>query len=294
MDLGNIRVLALLGFISIYTNSVNGITRRDDQPDSLYLSLGASPEYDCVGKLSSTLEGSAVLIAPDWVLTAAHNLVAASSATFTVNDVTYSSSQVFRNPGWNGNAFNGYDFGLVHLSTPVLNVTPATLYGGVAEIGQVATLLGFGMQGTGLTGYQNLDYQKRGCQNVIDGNFGNPAVLLGCDFDNPNNPADNGFGDATPLNLEGAVAFGDSGGGVFITEGSTTYLAGIISFIAASDGSANSDYGDVSGFGRISAATPWIMSIVPEPSTVALTAAGGIVFGWTCSRRKSQKVSREL
>jgi len=111
--------------------------------------------------------------------------------------------------------------------------------------------------------------------------------VLGCDFDNPHNAADNGFGSATPLTLEGCVAPGDSGGGVFITIGSQTYLEGVISFVASIDGNSNSDYGDASGFGRVSAFIPWITSTIPEPSASTLLVAGaglGMLFG----RRRRQ------
>ena len=63
---------------------------------------------------------------------------------------------------------------------------------------------------------------------MLDGLYN--SQVLGCDFDSPTNPADSTFGDSTPLPLEGLAAAGDSGGGVFITLGSTTYLAGLNSF----------------------------------------------------------------
>src|ERR1700710_2637645 len=113
-------VFVTLGiFASIIFNPAFGSTIRDDQPDSGYVDLGASPEYAAVGTFVNSwgYNGSATLIAPDWVLTAAHNLTAASSGTFTIGGVSYTSTQLISNPGWTGNAFGGYDFGLVHLSS---------------------------------------------------------------------------------------------------------------------------------------------------------------------------------
>jgi hypothetical protein len=265
-------------------------TIRDDQPDGDYIDLGGRPEYAPVGKFVNSwgYTGSATLIAPDWLLTGAHNLVAASSGTFTINGSSYTSSGLFLNPSWqSSNPMGGYDFGLVHLSTAVAGITPATLYTGSSEFGQTAAFVGFGLTGTGLTGYRTLDNQKRAFQNIIDGDFGNPAVLLGCDFDNPHSAADNAFGDPNPLRLEGSVAPGDSGGGVFLTIDSQTYLAGVISFVAATDGSGNSDYGDVNGFGRVSAFTPWIFSTIPEPSVSTLLAGAGLgMFFWRRFRKR--------
>jgi hypothetical protein len=280
MNMANGRLTLVLGLLvstALQPTALRSATIRDDQPDSGYLNLGASADYASVGLFVNSwgYTGSATLIAPDWVLTAAHSLDAASSGTFTINGNAYTSTALFRDPGWNGNVFNGYDFGLVHLSTPVVGVTPATLYTGSAEVGLTATYVGFGFTGTGLTGWKTLDNQKRAFQNVTDGNYGNPAILLGFDFDNPHNTNDNAFGDAFPLPLEGAVAPGDSGGGVFLTIDAQTYLAGVISFIAATDGNANSDYGDVNGFGVVQSQLTWILSVVPEPTTFTLLAGAG-------------------
>ena len=154
--------------------------RRDDVLDSSYLALGADGDYAAVGSFLNSwcYTGSGVLIAPDWVLTAAHNLVAATSATFTLNGTPYTSDQLLIHPNWqSGNSFAGYDVGLMHLTSSVSGVAPAVLYTGPSEIGQVATFVGYGFVGTGLTGYQTVDGQRRACQNMIDGDFGNSSVL---------------------------------------------------------------------------------------------------------------------
>jgi len=296
MKLGQDRLIALFGILAsalLPATQLWGITIRDDVPDSSYLALATSPEYDPVGIYTSNgpYSGSGVLIAPDWVLLTAHELFLASSGTFTINGMSYTSSQLISYPGWTyGKVIDDYDLGLVHLSSPVVGVTPATLYTGSSEMGLTGTYVGFGLTGTGLTGYQgSADFQKRACQNVLDGNFNEPSVLLGSDFDNPHTTADNWWGDPTPLPLEGCVAPGDSGGGLFITIDSQTYLAGIIAFVAAVDGNANSDYGDLSGAGRVSAFVPWIESTIPEPPASALLAGAGLaLFVIRCCHRTNK------
>ncbi|MEI9959753.1 MAG: trypsin-like serine protease [Limisphaerales bacterium] len=281
--------IALLGISTFfYSGTLSASTIRDDVPDSDYLDLGADAAFAAVGLFVNSwgYTGCGVLIAPDWVLTAGHMLDAATGGTFTVGGIDYTSTEIIKNPGWTGVPFNGSDFGLVHLSSSVTAIPPAMLYTGTSEFGQIGTYVGYGFSGTGLTGWSNTTgNEKRAFQNVIDGNFGNPAILLGSDFDNPHTTADNGFGSAIPLPLEGCVTPGDSGGGVFIQDGSQYYLAGVISFVANADASADSDYGDASGFGRVSAYIPWIVSTIPEPSTFALLAGSGLAMLF-CRRRK--------
>jgi len=275
-------------WLSLGAASALGATIRDDQPESSYRNLALRPEYACVGTFVNDwgYTGSATLIAPGWVLTGAHLFTGASAGTFTLNGASYPSSQLVSHPNWRStDKFAGYDFGLARLATPITSVTPAALYAGSAELGLAGTFVGFGMTGTGLTGYRTLDNLKRAFQNMVDGNFGNPTMVLGSDFDNPHSPADNGFGEPTPLTLEGAVAPGDRGGGVFVTLDGNFYLAGVTSFVAATDGSPNSDYGDFSGFGRVSAVGLWINSVVPEPSSFTLLGLGLGLLAWRSGRR---------
>ena len=220
----------------------------------------------------------------DWVLTSAH-LFIQSSGSFTIDGATYTANQLIRHPQYVfGKELQGYDIGLAHLTTPVSGIAPATRYTASLEPVSIMTFVGFGMTGTGLTGANRVDFKRRAFQNMADGDFGNPSVLLGSDFDNPHTAADNAFGDPAPLVLEGSVANGDSGGGVFLTTASQTYLAGVISFVAATDGSPNADYGDVTGFGRVSAFNIWINGIIPEPSALSLTGLG-VAWLWLFRRR---------
>jgi len=101
--------------------------------------------------------------------------------------------------------------------------------------------------------------------------------LLFVDFDQPGVPAESLVGDDTPLALEYLAAPGDSGGGLFITQNSQTFLVGVTSFIwGYQDETANADYGDLAGFTSTTAYAGWISSVtgvpIPEPSSGTLLA----------------------
>jgi len=253
------------------------IVMRSGANESDYISLANNSAYSSVGRLDCSTQDAAflasgTLIAPDWVLTAAHVFDHARKLSFSIGGETYVADRMIANPNWNGNVWSGYDIGLIHLSKPVKNVTPASLYTGTAELNQVDTTVGFGMTGNGASGGTKLDGQKRAAQNVINeidhsrlllSDFANPTSL---DSTNPGPGTNSGLnsldgltvGIAKTLPLEGLIAPGDSGGGLFITTRNGTYLAGVNSFVGSDFGTPNSTYGDFSGHTRVSAFTNWI------------------------------------
>lgn len=258
-----------------------GTIRHDIDP-SASLDLGAAAKYASVGKFDLTkwqpgFTASGTLVDDNWVLTAAHALEGTTSGQFTVGSKTYGVSKWITHPRWDGALRRGYDLALVKLDGSVSDVAPATLYTGKKELGAVATFVGFGRNGNGLTGATEFDGLKRAGQNTIDGTLGpeqwpqaptfrnklakNSRTFI-VDFDNPTKPADSVTGASGAVALEYLISLGDSGGGAFVDFGGGPQLAGVNSFAEIPDGIDDSDYGDVTGHVRVSTSAKWIRNIL--------------------------------
>ncbi len=268
-------------------------TIRHDVSNSTYTALAGG--YPSVGYMTwPGRAASGVLIAPDWVLTAAHVLddpVAAASYTFDFTPGApggdYTGLNKFVHPGWTGTLGEGFDLALLQLSTSVLGISPALLSDRTDELGRLATIVGFGLGGTGLTGATGSPGTKRAGFNVVDllgSNIGFSAAEIVVDFDNPDDASTNFSGSPIPHATELLPAPGDSGGGWFIDFGDgVDLLAGIESWGLDADGSLISNYGDAAGATRVSSQLQWIFdtSGVPpfSPTAVPLPSAAFMGLG---------------
>ena len=285
------------------------IVVQDDQNDLLYRALGSSSPFESVGRITGKTPtagflASGTLVAPDWVLTAAHVVDNAKSLTFSIGGQIYQVDRTVPYPGWNKDLWLGYDIGLAHLTKPVDNITPAQLYTGTGELNHSDTVVGFGKTGTGVLGDIKCDGVKRAAQNMIT-EIENKRLLV-ADFQNPQPPSIFSLSSQRSVPLGGLIAPGDSGGGLFINTPTGTYLAGVNSFIGSDFGAPRSIYGSFSGHTRVSAFHDWIQAEIrgddlyvpveketkapdltiypaPEPGSLLLLVAAGAML-WMSRR----------
>jgi len=294
---------------------------RDDRDDAAYRAYANQPQFASVGSYSTgSLFGSFTLIAPQWALTAAHVVDTDGDGDITdetiSNDTLRIGAQSRRptqlivpkgvngNPGWNGNINSGFDLALVHLDQPFTSITPAPIYTSFQELGKPITSVGYGQSGTGSNGATTASGTKRAGDNTVDqyNTFANGATALRWDFDEPAPRTSPNFsGSSVPLDLEYLIAPGDSGGGSFIFEDDTWYLAGVHSgtynlYNYPGATSNTSTYGDGALITRVAAYQQFIYSNIPDLATTAIpepASLGCCAFGMLLVGRRRSRCSRE-
>lgn len=283
------RILAGFAFVITPVVASTIIAPTDDPAVTAQMYRDEAALYPMVGKVGgSGLSGSGVLISDRWVLTAGHIAFRKTSGTFNVGGVDYTISRSITHPNYVFGS-NPYDLGLIHLSAPVTAVGAATMIqlGGPNSIlGREATWVGTGLTGTGLTGAQ-APLEFRAFTNVIDvigTAYGLTDTSFVADFDRPDGSTNSNplLSSPSATRLEGNLASGDSGGGVFITEGGIDYLVGINSYTGRFSSGAASSYGSISGATNLELFHSWILAetgitAVPEPNSLWVLCLGGIL-----------------
>ena len=243
---------------------------RHDVERAAFLELGRAPQLRPVGAMSlvgddQAARSSAVLIAPEWALTAAHTVdrpqrLERTRLAFGADTVRV--AEVILHPAYVATSATTVDLALVRLDRPVRSVPPATLYRGAGEARQRIVIAGFGfaLPGNTLAGDQTPPGTRHAGANVVDSVT---AVQLLLDFDGPTLPALNRMGAAAADSLEYIPMGGDSGGGAFVREPDGWRLVGINGNVDVDFERVNAVgwYGTVVRLARVATSAAWIDSV---------------------------------
>lgn len=224
-------------------------TRDPHTPDEQYVEFGES--FPWVVQISNTIDcqkckevhpqlASAVIIRPNWALTAAHVVKDTTENVIVIGEKRHEVTYRVWHRDFEEAKAGFHDIALCYTPTEFGLEFYVPLYKKTDEVGKAITIAGWGSTGTFLTGAGRVDGKRRAGHNRIDSEQN--AVLI-CTPARPKK-----------FPLEFMIAPGDSGGGMFIGN----ELAGINSFLAAEDKNPNGTYTDESAFTRVSLYVDWI------------------------------------
>lgn len=256
--------LHLLRFVVLWFSGITAAlagTRNPATADAEYVAFGAKFPFVVELKASAANNptklrvGSAVIIRDHWILTAAHVVQQTQNVSVVKNaDSVFPITHVMPHPEYKEDNIGYYDVALGYSPAPFNLQFYCPLYTDADEVGKAATIAGFGIHGTFNTGAVAFDGKRRAGQNLIA--RAEKGVLICA-------PRMTG---AFPL--EFIITIGDSGGGLFIGN----KLAGINSFLMATDGKPNGTYTDEAAHTRISLYAEWIENEI-EKYAAALSSA---------------------
>jgi len=231
--------LLLLALFAV-SSTASAIVIRHDLDGSKYL----VPTSEFPALVDMPGEGHGVLIAPQWIVTAAHAVTWQTEIKeVLINGVSRDVEHLVIHPGYikppqelidqvltTGDATllrvllaSSDDIALLKLTQPVTDVSPVALYEDDDELSQIAKIVGKGATGTGATGYGAHDSHRtelRRAFNKITSAHDRWFCYV--------------FDDApSALPLEGMTGNGDSGGPALIQVKDQWLLAGLPSWATA-------------------------------------------------------------
>ncbi|MFN2238737.1 MAG: trypsin-like serine protease [Thermoanaerobaculia bacterium] len=261
-------LLALLAASS----TASAIVIRDDVDDSKY----RVPPSEFPALVDMPGEGHGVLIAPQWVITAAHAITWQSQIKqITVNGVSRDVERLVIHPGykrppqelldqalatWDWTLFrvllsSSDDIALLKLAQPITDVSPVAINKSDDEFGQIITIVGKGATGNGVTGYEFGSPHRTELRRAYNKVTSAHDRWLCYVFDKPS--------DALPL--EGGSGSGDSGGPILIRAEKHWLLAGLTSWADPQSAIRTpGHYGQISCNVRLSHYKGWIESVISE------------------------------
>jgi hypothetical protein len=265
------RILLLVLVFAVSSTAV-AIVIRHDVDDSMY----RIPASEFPALVDMPGEGHGVLIAPQWVTTAAHTIPGhAELRQVVINGVTRDVERVVMHSGYktlpqelidqamaSGEAMlivvflaSSDDIAMVKLTQPVTDVAPVAIYNGSDEAGQIVKIVGKGATGTGATGHDPGGPNRtelRRAFNKITSAYDRWICYV---FDEP----------PSALPLEGVPGNGDSGAPVLIEIENQWLLAGLVSWKVVQGNVMTARpgrYGQINCNVRLSHYIEWIESVM--------------------------------
>jgi hypothetical protein len=263
-----ILVLSIASSVSVSGGDVAPrIVDGTQVPESTFPTVGRVKIVESLGDFDEVSMSTGTLIAPSFVITAAHSVRSAQfgrlftdpkNITFTLGGVDYAVTRYFVHPTeQNGIIINqeGFlDISILQLATAVPGVTPSPIMRQPPTVGSQMIIAGYGLTGSGLKGFDP-KHQTFPPQGSIQ--FGQaPLETLTPTL------IEWTFKQVAPPNNESDTAPGDSGGPAFIVVGGQNVLVGVTS----GGNSPTSAFGDQPFDTRVDIATDWIDSIISGKS----------------------------
>ncbi len=270
---------ALLTVNSLIATPVRAGILRHDVPRDEFVALGAQPAFRSVvaitrarsGQSTASVIGSAVLVAPRWVLTAAHVVDALDSASYrvTLDGDTVLIDSLVRHPQYHATKDSLYvDLALLHLVRALPREAVASLSTRRVTSGTAIVSVGYGRMAAANDPSATNSGSRHAFQNVIDtlGAGNAPRSFIGSDLDHPMDSTMSTTGSPQAMSLEGNINGGDSGGGLFVSDAGRWRLAGIAAMSSYDRErleafSRFGFYGSLSFWTRLDNQLSWIRSI---------------------------------
>lgn len=190
--------------------------------------------------------GSAVIIRPHWIITAAHVVIDADNHVAVHNKKEFALPTIIMHPEFDAEKMGYFDLALGYSQQDFDLEFYCPLYTKQDEINRAVTIAGYGITGTFTTGGVNTDNFRRAGHSQVTAVEHNVLICR------PKRPR--------KFPLEFLITPGDSGGGLFIGNS----LAGINSFLLAADGKPDGTYTDEGAHTRISLYADWINQTIEQ------------------------------
>lgn len=251
-----VRALFFLVF-SLWAVNISAGTIDPNTPDEQYVAFGQ--KFPCIVRLRADQYetkddkiirirqwGSAVIIRPHWLLTVAHVVADVKDhCAVKDDDSEFPLPKVFIHESFKEETLGHFDIALAYSPKDFALEFYCPLYAKDDELGKPVTIAGYGITGTFLTGAVRSDNKKRAGHNAVEGI--ERSVLICRPDRGPKR-----------FPLEFLITPGDSGGGLFIGN----ELAGINSFLMATDKKPDGTYTDEAAHTRISIYVDWVNDII--------------------------------